>query len=363
MCRRVALLRTLRSVLCCGLWMLSMAPLAAETDRDAPSCLPADSEALMSRADGAPLLCFRSHDHRNGRCWSLDTRRNTWKPFQSSLIPGYSLIGDACRQWGYCMPPVPVAEGEDRSADDLVVLSLDRKSVAVITRPFRLVNGEIAVFELNTVNAESGKPESTRLLRRFSYQNPPDGGGIGNRPREAVLTGELLFVAGQDAGPATYVTRIPLRGGGFETIDYPSGQVFNMDEGLLRLLNDREVIIRNRGYVELTVAASRTETRIRKLPWPASCSAAQFRYASAHLSGYRPEDRDSLAAPHVGKSCAAALGRLIRGYWDAGSFHDDGKQYVLENVRGELRLMFRTATDGKRTLISRLPRCRKALLD
>ena len=136
-----------------------------------------------------------------------------------------------------------------------------------------------------------------------------------------------------------------------------------MDEGLLRLLNEREVVIRNRGYVELTVSTSQPETRIRKLPWPASCTAAQFKYASDHLSGYRPEDRDLMADPHVGKSCAAALGRLIRGYWDAGTFREDGNQYVLENVRGELRLIVRTDSDGKRTLISRIPRCRKALLN
>jgi hypothetical protein len=169
MCRWfVALLRRSRRTLCCGLLMLCIVPVAAETDREAPLCLPSDSEALMSRADGAPLLCFRSQDHRTARCWSLNIQRKTWKPFESALIPGYSLSGDACKRWGYCVPEKSASVDEDSSADDLVVLSLDRKSVAVIKRPFRLVDDEIALFELNAVDATGGKIESKRLLRRFS---------------------------------------------------------------------------------------------------------------------------------------------------------------------------------------------------
>ena len=358
-----SLLRRLRVALCCALLTGSLTSVASDYEYGLPLCLPEEAEPLMSVADGAPLLCLRSHDQRKARCWSLNVQQGSWKPFNSALIPGYSLKGNACRQWGYCIPASHAVDQAVENGDDLAVLSLDRKTVVVISHPHRFAPGEIALFEAHAVEPEKNAPKTEALLRRFSYHNPPGGGGIGNSPREAVLVNHQLFVAGQDAGPSTTVTRIPLNGGAFARIDYPPDRVFNMDEGLLRLLDDRTVVIRNRGYVELTISAEGQEIRARKLPWPASCSAAQFKYASEYLSGYHPEGHGSSADRHVGKSCAAALGRLIRGYWDAGVLLLGGKRYVLENVRGEIRLMMMDGNDRKQTLLSRLPRCRGGLFD
>ena len=298
---------------------------------------PLTYDLLLSAQGSDLLLCAMLDTRELVACWKHDARTGQLAASAAILVPGYSVTGNSCRQFGYCRAG---ATGTDTpvisSGGDLVTASLDGGHVAVVDQDA----GQVAVFDAASKN----------YLRAFAYRGEKLGiKGVRNMPVRAFYLADTLFILGSDAGPFSTIHRYSTRGTRGNALGpfYRQGtRLFNVFDGEIRIRDNTHLVAHDRGYLEITLNAATGDTRVNRLPRPAACTPKQFNAAAQHLSGYDTADPDEYAEKEIGAACITAIMQAKKRYWKPTTFVHQGLSYEISDDGKARQLISRSLATG-----------------
>ena len=307
---------------------------------NSPGGDPLGYELALTAAVDNLLMCAILETYRHPlkrelvACWKLDSRARLLAVEPALLVPGYSVNGDACRQFGLCRPdPSPPGEQDH----DVIAASFDGKRIAVIGSGS---SGSVALFDAS----------KRTFVRAFSYRE-----SIGNYLIQAFYLGESVFLLGADAGPFAQVMRFGADGAALGPIHQERNGLFNISGGEVRVRDGTRLVARDQGFVEVVFDVINNKATVARLPRPSACTPAQFKAFA------ESEEDESQISPftinEIGGRCLSAVKEARRRFWKPIGFVHQGLSYeILEGSR-KRELVIRNPTSGKIEHTRALPIC------
>ena len=302
--------------------------------------VPLKYELLVTSSRAGLLVCALEEGTLTG-CWRRGHGSAGLVPYPTTLVPGHSVMGDGCRDFGFCRGE---KEPQEAPGYERIALSLDEKRVAVIEPG----SGMVAIYDA----------ADRTLLRAFSYRSAALAAkGIGNVPVRAFYALNHLLVVGADAGPFAAVHRFRDDGRAFGSIARRGDERFNVYEGELRMVDGARLAARDRGYREVIVHAGTGITKVTRLPRPVACTPRQFDAAAGHLSGYDDTEPDEDAAQRIGASCLLAIAQAKARFWKPLAYVHGGERHEIVGHGDARQLVSRALGTSKMVRMLPLPTC------